>query len=57
MQPIPWGSSLVALKGIAGAGALLDDLSVSTLDPNPVRRKNPSIVGITVQPLEHGPRL
>jgi hypothetical protein len=56
MQSIPWGTTVVAGEGRAWLGAFLDDLSVPTFDPDPIRRKYPAIVRIAPQPLEYGSR-
>jgi hypothetical protein len=53
MQPIPRGIAVVACKGRAWLGALLDDLPISTFDPDPIRGEYPAVVRIAAQPLKY----
>jgi hypothetical protein len=46
MQPIPGGITVVACKGRTWLRALLDDLPVSTFDPDPIWGEYPAVVRI-----------
>ncbi len=46
MQPIPGCVTVAACKGRTWLEALLDDLSISAFDPDPIRGKYPAVVRI-----------
>lgn len=43
----------VACKGCTWLGALLDDLPISTFDPDPILGEYPAVVRIAAQPLKY----
>jgi hypothetical protein len=53
MQPIPRRITVVACESRAWLGALLDDLPISTFDPDPIRGEYPAVVRIAAEPLKY----